>query len=135
MLLVDGTKAMHGMFREHHYFIRAVLEWNEIHDTYGDCRYSQVGRARARCTVTDDRDGLFTPCRYEIADVEFLKGDFDGELREIVSFRGRFTEQVRQGEKVIVQGSVELVECGNEKWGRFVLGNHPTDILLPSNVL
>jgi hypothetical protein len=134
MLLVDGLKAMHGVFGGHHYFIRAVLEWNEIHEQYGDCKYRQLGQARARCTVTDDRDGLFTPCRYEINDVEFLEGKFDGELREIVSFRGRFAEQVRQDEKAIVRGTVELVECGKEKWGRFILGNHPTDILLPSTI-
>ncbi|MFX1318825.1 MAG: hypothetical protein ACFE9D_04390 [Promethearchaeota archaeon] len=135
MLLVDGLKSMHGVFGGHHYFVRAVLEWDEIHEQYGDSKYRPLGQARAHCRITDDRDGLFTPCRYEIEAVKLLEGHFDVELREIVSFRGRFAEQVRQDEEAIVRGTVELVESGKEKWGRFVLGNDPTDILLPSNVL
>jgi predicted nucleotidyltransferase len=135
MLLVDGLKSMHGVFGGHHYFIRAVLEWAEIHEQYGDCIYREIGQARARCTITDDRDGLFTPCRYEIDQVTFLKGKKVADVREIVSFRGRFTEQVRQDEEACVQGTLERVECGKEKWVRFLLGGQPTDILLPYNVL
>jgi predicted nucleotidyltransferase len=135
MLLVDGPKAMHGVFGGHHYFIRAVLKWDEIQEQYGDCKYRQIGQASARCTITDDRDGLFTPCRYEIDDVKLVKGTIEVELREIVSFRGRFAEQVRQDEEAFVQGTVEIVECGRERWGRFVLGGQPTDILLPTNIL
>ncbi len=135
MLLVDGLKAMHGVFGGHHYFVRAVLEWDEVHEQYGDSKFRQLGRARAYCRIMDDRDGLFTPCRYEIEAMKLLEGRFDVEIREIVSFRGRFSEQVRQDEEAIVQGTVELVEHGKEKWGRFVLGSDPTDILLPKNVL
>jgi len=120
MLLVDGLKSMHGIFGGHHYFVRAVLNWDQV---------------QVRCIITDDRDGLFTPCRYEIEDVEFLKGEEWDEVREIVSFRGRFTEQVRQDEEVIVQGSLEAVQQGKEQWVRFVLGDHPSDILLPSSLL
>ncbi len=135
MLLVDGLKSMHGIFGGHHYFIRAVLSWDEVHEKYGDLIYRQLGHARARCMVTDDRDGLFTPCRYEIDDVTFLKGTKAKNVREIVSFRGRFAEHVRQDEEVIVQGALESVEHGNEKWTRFLLGDTPTDILLPNSLL
>lgn len=135
MLAVDGLKSMHGVFGGHHYFIRAVLHWDEINEQYGDCTYYQLGQARVRCRITNDRDGLFTPCRYEIDDVVFLKGKPIDDVREIVSFRGRFAEQVRQDEEVVVQGTLEQVKCGKEKWVRFMLGSQPTDILLPSNVL
>ena len=135
MLLVDGLKSMHGIFGGHHYFIRAVLSWEEFQEQYGDRKYRQVGHARARCRVIDDRDGLFTPCRYEIDDVTFLKGTKAKDVREIVSFRGRFAEHVRQDEEVVVQGTLESVEQGNEKWTRFLLGDTPTDILLPSSLL
>ncbi len=135
MLLVDGLKSMHGIFGGHHYFIRAVLDWDEVKEQYGDCKYRQLGHARARCRVTNDRDGLFTPCRYEIDEVTILKGTEAKDVREIVSFRGRFAEHVRQDEEVIVQGALESVEKGNEKWTRFLLGDTPTDILLPSNLL
>ncbi len=135
MLLVDGLKSMHGIFGGHHYFIRAVLNWEELQEQYGDRKYRQIGHARARCRVTDDRDGLFTPCRYEVDDVTFLKGRESNDVREIVSFRGRFAEHVRQDEEVVVQGTIESVEQGKEKWTRFLLGDLPTDILLPSSLL
>jgi predicted nucleotidyltransferase len=135
MLAVDGLKSMHGVFGGHHYFIRAIPDWDEIHEQYGDCTYRQLGQARAQCRITNDRDGLLTPCRYEIDNVTFLKGKPVDDVKEIVSYRGRFAEQVRQDEEAVVQGTLEQVECGKEKWVRFVLGSQPTDILLPSNVL
>jgi predicted nucleotidyltransferase len=135
MLLVDGLKSMHGIFGGHHYFVRAVLGWDQVQRQYGDYTFHPLGQARVRCTITDDRDGLFTPCRYEVDDVEFLEGEVRDDVREIVSFRGRFTEQVRQDEEVIVQGSLEEVQQGKEQWIRFVLGDHPSDILLPSSLL
>lgn len=135
MLLVDGLKAMHGIFGGHHYFVRAVLSWDQVQRQYGDQTFRPLGQARVRCTITDDRDGLFTPCRYEIDEVEFLKGKTVDDVREVVSFRGRFTEQVRRDEEVIVQGSLETVQQGQEQWVRFVLGDQPSDILLPSSLL
>jgi predicted nucleotidyltransferase len=135
MLLVDGLKSMHGIFGGHHYFVRAVLNWDQVQRQYGDYTFHPLGQARVRCTITKDRDGLFTPCRYEIDDVKFLKGKAVDDVREVVSFRGRFTEQVRQDEEVIVQGSLEAVQQGKDQWVRFVLGDQPTDILLPSSLL
>lgn len=135
MILVDGLKAMHGVFGGHHYFVRAVIDWKEITEEYGDRTYRQLGYARARCQITQDREGLYTPCRYEINDVEFIKGTRKKNVREIVSFRGRFCEQVRQDEEVIVQGTLERVTHGKESWVRFLLGDHPTDILIPSSLL
>ena len=135
MLLVDGLKSMHGIFGGHHYFVRAVLNWDQVQRQYGDYTFHPLGQARISCTITDDRDGLFTPCRYKIEDVEFQKGEARDDVREIVSFRGRFTEQVRQDEEVIVQGSLEAVQQGKNQWVRFVLGDHPSDILIPSSLL
>jgi predicted nucleotidyltransferase len=135
MILVDGLKSMHGIFGGHHYFVRAVFDWEEIDHKYGDLTYNQIGYAKARCVITQDREGVYTPCRYEIDNVEFLKGTKADDIREIVSFRGRFCEQVRQDEEVIVQGTLEKVIRGKEKWVRFLLGDRPTDILIPSSLL
>lgn len=134
MLLVDGLKSMHGIFGGHHYFVRAVLDWNEIEEKYGDRTYQQLGQARATCRITNHNDALFTPCRYEIDEVKFLKGTKVDDVREIVSFRGRFSDQAKQDEEVIVQGTLERVQQGQEQWTRFLLGDRPTDILIPSNL-
>jgi predicted nucleotidyltransferase len=135
MLELDGPKAMHGLVGHHHYFVRAVLDWNEVKEKYGDRKYQRIGIARAHCRITDHRDSLFTPCRYEVDDVEWQEGVHSADLREIVSFRGRFTEHARQDDLVVVQGMVELVQEGKEQWSRFVLGEQPTDILIPRNIL
>jgi predicted nucleotidyltransferase len=135
MLTVDGPKAMHGLVGTHHYFVRAVLDWDEVEEKYGDRSYQSLGSARAFCRIANHRDSLFTPCRYEVDEVEWIEGVRPEDLREIVSFRGRFTEQARQDDRVVVQGMVESVQAGEERWSRFVLGEHPTDILLPRNLL
>ncbi|MFX0168169.1 MAG: nucleotidyltransferase domain-containing protein [Candidatus Hodarchaeota archaeon] len=135
MLTIDGPKAMHGLIGHRHYFVRAVLNWDELEERYGDRTYQQVGPARAFCRIVNHRDSLFTPCRYEVDDVEWIEGAQEENLREIVSFRGRFTEQVRQDDRVVVQGIIELVHAGKERWSRFVLGEQPTDILLPRYLL
>ena len=135
MFQVDGPKAMHGLVMDHHYFIRAVLDWNEVEEQYGDRRYQSLGQAHVACRISDDRDSLFTPCRYEVDEVRWIEGVQVDDLREIVSFRGRFTEQVRQDDQVVVRGMVESVQAGKDRWSRFVLGEQPTDILLPINIL
>ena len=135
MIQVDGPKPMHGLVMGRHYFVRAVLDWKEVEEQYGERHYQPVGQARATCRISDDRDSLFTPCRYEVDEVRWIEGARVDDLHEIVSFRGRFTEQVRQDEEVVVQGLVESVQAGRERWARFVLGEQPTDILLPSNFL
>jgi predicted nucleotidyltransferase len=135
MFLVDGPKAMHGLVRSHHYFVRAVLDWNEVEEQYGDRKYRSLGFARANCRIVNHRDSLFTPCRYEVDEVEWLEGVQAKNLREVVSFRGRFTEQAKQDERVVVQGMVESVQKESEEWSRFLLGEQSTDILLPRNLL
>lgn len=135
MVQVDGPKAMHGVFGGHHYFVRAVLDWEEIHHQYGDRTYKQIGYARARCRITKHSDSLYTPCRYGVDDVHLMNGNIGDDALEIVSFRGRFCEQAKQDEQVIVQGTVEEVRTQNERWTRFLLGDNPQDILLPAKLI
>ena len=51
---------------------------------------------------------------------------------EVVSFRGRFCEQARKGEKIVAQGKIEQVtkEDGTTYY-RLLIGNEPTDYLIP----
>ncbi len=124
----ESRKVLQGKFHQRDYFIRCVKEWNEIDEQYGSVRYESVGEAEIRATVTDDSQMIFTPCVYKIEDVEILQGKRVEQLREIVSFRGRFCEQARKGEKVIAGGKVERVRKPCEKeYFRLLLGNKPLD--------
>jgi predicted nucleotidyltransferase len=135
MFAVDGPKAMHGVFGGHHYFVRAVLDWAENREEYGQRTYYQLGHARARCRISNAADGIFTPCAYEVDHVRFLEGIKAGDVREIVSFRGRFCEQVERDETVMVNGTLEEVRVGKEHWTRFLLGDDPRDMLIPERLI
>ncbi len=128
---VESRKAFQGRYQGVDYFIRFVKDWNETTETYGDICYENAGYAKLTATVTDDSEALFTPCSYQIENVQVLEGANPQPISEIASFRGRFCEQAKAGEKIIVQGKVERVL--NKKHGleyyRVLIGNKPADFM------
>jgi len=127
----ESRKVLQGKFRQKDYFIRCVKEWNEISEKYGSVRYEPVGEARVKATISDDSQMIFTPCTYQIEDVKTLEGERVEPLCEIVSFRGRFCEQARNGEEVIACGKVERVQRHDDKeYFRLLLGNKPSDCMI-----
>ena len=127
---VERRKVMQGFFRGREYFMRFVA--SKEPEPYGAVRFSRAGRATIRATVVSDEEAIFTPCSYGIADVEVLDGPELGPIRAICSFRGRFCEHARPGERVLAKGKLELViEPGREAWYRLVVGNEPGDFFTP----
>jgi predicted nucleotidyltransferase len=61
--------------------------------------------------------------------MQILRGPRISDLAYIVSFRGRFCEHARKGEKVIAQGKVELIKEANREHHRLMLGNKPQDFI------
>jgi len=81
--------------------------------------------------VVDDRDALFTPCRYALGELRFLEGTRVADLHEVVSFRGRFADQARSGQWVRAYGAVERVVWRERReTTRLVVGGRPGDYLL-----
>jgi predicted nucleotidyltransferase len=124
----ERLKVLQGRFRETEYFIRCVKEWDEWSENYGDRKYSQVGRATVQATVSDDRESIFTPCTYYIVDAR-ATGKHPAPT-EIVSFRGRFCEQARRGEKVLARGMLEKAADERGVTYRLVVGENPLDCLV-----
>jgi predicted nucleotidyltransferase len=57
------------------------------------------------------------------------------DVAEIVSYRGRFCEQARAGDRIRARGTLERVQAKDGRvWHRLLLGNHPDDIMLPDEV-
>ena len=106
---LQAGKVNEGRFAGRPYFVRFVKLPAEMPERYGDPRYVPAGRALVEARVVDDRDALFTPCRYSIGDVRYLEGARADDLREVVSFRGRFADQARAGQRVRAWGAVERV--------------------------
>lgn len=134
---VELRKSFQGKFLGRDFFVRFVLDWDEVDEKYGDRVYRSVGYARIKALVEDDLDAIFTPCLYKVSEVKLLEGECDTRLlREIVSFRGRFCDHARRGEHVVAQGKIEKVvgKDGSEYY-RMVLGAKPSDFMIVEDTL
>ena len=128
---VESRKAFQGKFTETDYFLRFVKDWNETNEEYGDVCYRNSGYTKITATIADDSEALFTPCTYRVENVEVDEGARLEQLLEIVSFRGRFCKQARNGEAVVAQGKIEHVmdTRRNREYYRMILGNKPADYM------
>ena len=130
---LETRKVNQGVFRERPYFIRFIKDIQEANAVYGNFLYTPLGRVSITATITDDQDSIFTPCRYAITNVNITEGAVESDLREIVSFRGRFCEQAKAGESVCASGTLERLETRQgQTLHRLLLGNHPGDTLVSS---
>jgi len=126
----ESRKILQGKFEGHDYYVRCVKDWHEVNEQYGLILYRRAGYTTIRAVVTDDSQMIFTPCHYEIDDVDVVEGSKVKAIEEIVSFRGRFCEQARKGEVVKAQGKIESVqERGKKAFCRLLLGNSVSDYM------
>ena len=133
---VESRKAFQGKFMGTDYFIRFVKDWNEISEQYSDVCYKNSGYVKITANVADATDSLFTPCTYKLRDVAVIEGPKLLPITEVVSFRGRFCEQLptnlREPPTIEAQGKVELVT--DSKTGanhyRVIIGGKPTDYMV-----
>lgn len=127
---LQSRKVNEGYFERFPYFIRFVKRPEEVPESYGDPCFESLGRVTIECRVSDHRDAIFTPCRYEIENVVFLDGKPAHDLREVISFRGRFSDQVRAGERAIAKGRLERVTSAAGKvYHRIAVGGQAGDYL------
>jgi uncharacterized protein len=130
-IALEKRKSFQGLFRGRIFFVRFIKEPHEIGESYADRRYKPLGQAGILATVTGEAGAIFTPCFYPLDDVRFLQGIPVDSLCEIVSFRGRFCEQARLGERVYAFGTVERVQTRQGRaWHRLILGNRPEDHMI-----
>ncbi|PVX27747.1 MAG: hypothetical protein CW716_00655 [Candidatus Bathyarchaeum sp.] len=127
----DSRKVSHGKFMNKHFFIRFVKDHNEISEQYGSIIYKPEGNAKIKATIADDKESLFTPCTYKLANVQTIEGNKTKPIEDIVSFRGRFCEQAKSGETVIAEGKLERVQQkGKRDHFRLLLGSKPSDHMI-----
>lgn len=126
----ERPKVLQGKFRGADYFIRCVKEWDELRENYGDKEYHPIARVTVHATIDDDSESIYTPCTYQIVDVKVTSWARHGAPTEIVSFRGRFCEQVRKGENVLAKGTLEQVVGERGVSHRLVIGEDPRDCLM-----
>jgi len=128
----ERRKVSQGKFLGRDFFIRFIVDWNEVNEAYGDRIYRRAGYMKIKAQIEDDRDSIFTPSKYVISNVRILEGAGDiPPPKEIVSFRGRFCEQARKNEWIIAQGKIErvIMRDGSEYY-RMILGAKPSDFMI-----
>jgi predicted nucleotidyltransferase len=129
---MEKRKANQGLFRDRTWFARFVRAPEEMDCTYGEQVYAGLGRQIIQATVKDDSEAIFTPCRYALAEVRVVGNPALPLPGEIVSFRGRFCEQARSGDRVAASGTLEEVRSleGKVRY-RLLLGNYSEDTMVP----
>ncbi len=128
---LQRRKVNEGRYRDREFFVRFVKRPQEFGEEYGDRYYKVVGRATIKATVCDDSEAIFTPCCYRVRKVTILAGPQVDDLREIVSFRGRFSDQLRTGEITEACGNIEsVVPKAGKNYHRLVVGGEAGDWLL-----
>jgi predicted nucleotidyltransferase len=128
---LQGRKVNEFLYRDRPVFVRFVKQPKEYSERYGERRYQAVGQSTLSAAVHDDSDAIFTPCRYGVRDAHIVRGPQIGAIREIVSFRGRFSDQLRTGEMARGSGIIEqVVNERNEGYHRLVVGGQAGDWLL-----
>jgi len=128
---LEGRKVIQGRFRGCEYFIRFVKAPAEVGESYSDRRYTSLGQAEIEATVADASEAIFTPCTYKVDGVRLARAQQAMPSPvEIVSFRGRFCEQAREGERVLARGKLERVITRiGEVYHRLLLGR-PGDFMV-----
>jgi predicted nucleotidyltransferase len=128
----ERRKIIQGQYRGRTYSMRFVKAPAEVEEKYGDRQYTPLGRAGIEAAVADAGEAIFTPCVYRVADVRFVEGLEVEGVEEVVSFRSRFCEQAREGDKIAAFGTLERVQArGGRAWHRLLLGSHPEDYIVP----
>ncbi len=127
----ETRKVLQGRFRQREYFVRLVKEPWEIGEKYGEKYYVPMGFVELEAEVTEDREAIFTPVRYPLRNVSVMKGADDVDVREVVSFRGRFCEQAKKFEKIFVRGKLEKVLSIRGEYCRVLVGARKEDVLIP----
>jgi len=130
-VVTESRKLLQGLFRERDFYIRLVKRPEEFGERYGDRVYEPLGFQEVSAMVVDDSDSIFTPCRYVVDDVRILSGVKEYTISEIFSFRGRFCEIARRGERVRARGKLERVKASDGSvYYRLILGGSREDYMM-----
>nr|KXH72670.1 MAG: hypothetical protein AM325_01175 [Candidatus Thorarchaeota archaeon SMTZ1-45] len=124
---IEQSKILQGLFEEYHFFVRLVKIPDDLNYVYGDISFQMKGQQLVTGKILNDSDAIFTPCEYLVECYEIPN------LKKLVSYRGRFTEQIIRDEFFEAQGRLEIVtnHKKEEQYMQLVLGELPTDYLIP----
>ncbi|MFQ6087409.1 MAG: hypothetical protein ACE5K0_00710 [Candidatus Methanofastidiosia archaeon] len=114
LMKMERRKLLHGIFEDREYFLR-LLSREDFR--YSEVEFIPLKKCKVRAKITDDSNGIFTPCSYEVGDCS------DERIKYLKSFRGRFTEQVFRGDEVFAFGMLEEVRFEKRCYHQLIMGD------------
>jgi len=124
---IESTKILQGVFESQQFFIRLVKRPQDVEEVFGQIVTENLGVREIHCSIIENRNSIFTPCTYQVESLDLPK------LKQLVSYRGRFTEHVSSGVSVKVRGRLEKVidNSTGENYQQLILGESSSDYLIP----
>jgi hypothetical protein len=116
---LDARRWHYRFFRGRYVSLHPTRAEREIRETYGDRRYTPLGRAVVEARVTDASEAMFLPAVYRVTDARWREGP-PGPLEEIVAYEGVFGSAAEAGERVLAVGHLEAERGGGR---RLVVGS------------
>jgi len=116
---IEALKILHGLVDGTDYFVRLVRGPEEFEEGISS---RPLGRVTLRATVKESGDSIYTHCTYEIDECSYRGSHEWPDPSQLVSFRGKFTEQAGDGDRVETRGTLEKVEYGDRTAYRVMLG-------------
>jgi predicted nucleotidyltransferase len=136
----EQRKQHQGKFMGRDFFIRYIKSLNDWKGNFYDYKYENFDRIKLKAEIINSENAIFTPCSYKINPLKILESNIKsnklimGDITEINSFRGRFCEQVKKGETVLVEGKLEKVIFKNTiEYFRILLTDQTKDKMLILN--
>jgi hypothetical protein len=122
---IETRKILHGFFFQTEYFVRLIGEPREAESSS-----KPIHKTMCRGIISEDKDSIFTPCRYGLRELTVIEPKGSLDISELLSYRGKFTEQAKKDDFVEFRGTLEEYILNDEKCYRVVLGA-PGDYLVP----
>ncbi len=132
----EKRKLHQGVYKGYEFFIRYLKSPKDWQGEYYDYKYKNHGRIKLKAEIIDDTDSIFTPCSYKIDVIKIIENGLASndyiieDIIEVNSFRGRYCEQAKKGEIVLVEGKLEKVLFRNKEYYRILLTEQVKDKIL-----
>jgi predicted nucleotidyltransferase len=123
----EVQKILHGRVENRDYFIRLLKLPPEV-EIEDHSRPLNVVKLKAR--ITDAEEAIYAPCSYLIEDCEYPDSRGLPIASQLLSYRGKFTEQAEKGDLVEVRGTLEEVVIRGQRAFRVILGRKG-DYMIP----
>ncbi len=111
---LDAARKFQGRFKKKIFMYNATRKPEEATAKYGAFKFTSLDPVLFECTVSDDKETMFRPATYKIADYKPLDAASElpfGKIPDrVVSNIGCYRNIARQGSTVKVAGKLERVE-------------------------